>query len=136
MKKRTELIVSKLDNNKINYYYWSHSLTREFSSDSPYVCLASIFFYRWYQNSPANLIYKCKYFLIYRKNFKLFPVWLRNRLIWVGLDMVLFQTAKSSIASDCRKFFTNVKIKTLVLIPVLLARAFGPAGVTKLVLIL
>ncbi len=50
-----------------------------------------------------------------------FPVWLRNRLLSVGLESVLSQTGKSRIASNSRQFSTEIKIKIMKLIPVLLA---------------
>ena len=54
-----------------------------------------------------------------------------NRLISVGLKQVLSHTEKSCIASYYRKFFTNIKIKIMKLTPVLLDRAFVPAGITN-----
>ena len=47
----------------------------------------------------------------------------------------LNNTEKSYIASYCRPFFTNIKIKIIKLIPVMLDRKFGPSTLTKLVLI-
>ena len=67
---------------------------------------------------------------------KPFPVWLRNRLISDGLEPVLSQTEKSCIAPYYREFFTKIKIKNIKLIPVLLAVAFDPSGLTKLGLFL
>ena len=62
-------------------------------------------------------------------------VWLRNRLITADLEPVLSHTEKACIviATHYRKFSTNDKLKIIKLIP---ARAFGPSGLTKLVLIL
>ena len=45
-------------------------------------------------------------------------------------------TEKSCIASNYRQFSTNIKLEIIKLIPFFLARAFGPARLTKLVLIL
>ena len=53
-----------------------------------------------------------------------FPVCLSNRLISAGLEPVLSETEKSCISSNYRRFFTNIKIKIIILIPVLLALAF------------
>ena len=55
-----------------------------------------------------------------------FPVWLRNRLKSAGLEPVLSYTKKAGIALYYRYFFTNIKIKIIKLLPVLLANAFGP----------
>ena len=53
------------------------------------------------------------------------PVWMRNWLISAGLEPVLSHTKKSCIASYYRYIATNIKIKIIKLIPVLLAHAFG-----------
>ncbi len=64
---------------------------------------------------------------------KLFPVWLRNRILSTGVGPVLSQTKKSCIASNLRQFSTNIKIKIIRYITVLLARAFGPSlGANKI----
>ena len=47
----------------------------------------------------------------------LFPVWIRNRL--------LTAVSQPCLASYYRQFSTNIRIKIMILIPVLLARAFG-----------
>ncbi len=60
----------------------------------------------------------------------MFPVWLRNRLLSTGLKPVFSQTEKSSIAFSYRQFSTNINIKIIKLIPVLLARTFGPTGLS------
>ena len=65
-----------------------------------------------------------------------FPVWLRNRLLSAGLELAPSQTEKSCKATNYRKFSANIKIKIIKLITVLLAQAFGPSGLIKLVLIL
>ena len=54
-----------------------------------------------------------------------FPVWLRIRLLSAGLETVLSQTEKSCMASNYRQFSTNIKIKIIKLIQILLAWAFG-----------
>ena len=46
-------------------------------------------------------------------------------LLSAGLEPVLSQTEKLCIASNYRQFSTNIKIKIIRLIPVLLAQAFG-----------
>ena len=56
------------------------------------------------------------------KSGNYFPIWLQNRLISRGLEPVI----KSCIASNYRKFSSNVKI--ISLIPVLLAGALAPVG--------
>ena len=61
------------------------------------------------------------YFLFKRKTF---PVWFRNRLLSAGLEPVLNQTEKSCIASNYRQFSTNIKIKIIKLIPVLILKFF------------
>ena len=58
-------------------------------------------------------------------NIKYFPVWLRNRLLSAGLELVLGQIEKSCIVSNYRQFSTNIKIKIIKLIPDFLARVFG-----------
>ena len=40
----------------------------------------------------------------------LFPVWLRNRLLSAGLELVLRHTEKSCIVSYYRQFFMNIKM--------------------------
>ena len=45
-----------------------------------------------------------------------------------GLELVLSHTEKLCIGSYYRQFSTNIKIKLIKSIPVLLARAFGPSG--------
>ena len=65
-----------------------------------------------------------------------FLVWLRNWIIPAGLDLVLSHAEKSCTATYYRQFFTNIKMKRIKLIPVLLVKALGPSGQTKLVLIL
>ncbi len=52
------------------------------------------------------------------------PVWLCYRLISTGLELVLSHTEKSGIASYYRQFSTNMKIKIIKSIPVLLAPFF------------
>ena len=54
------------------------------------------------------------------------PVWLPNRLIFVGLELVFSHTEKSCIVSYYIQFSTNTKCT-----PVLLARAFGISGLKK-----
>ena len=56
------------------------------------------------------------------KSFKL-QVWLGNQLLSAGFEQVLSQTENSCIALNYRQFSTNIKIKIIKLIPVLLARA-------------
>ena len=63
-----------------------------------------------------------------------FPVWPRNRLITAGLEPVLNYTEKLCIASFYRQYSTNIKLKIIKLKPVLIAMAFGHAGLRKLVL--
>ena len=58
------------------------------------------------------------------------PVWRWNRLISAELDPDLSHIEKSCIAY--RKFPTNINVKIIKLIPVLLAQAYGPTGLTKL----
>ena len=52
---------------------------------------------------------------------------------WIKIG--IRQYWKSCIASYYRQFFKNIKIKIIKSILLLLARAFGPSGITKLVLI-
>ncbi len=61
-----------------------------------------------------------------------FSVWLRNQLQSDGLEPVLSHKEKSCITSNYRQFSTNIRIR---LIPVLIARAFEPSGLTNLVLL-
>ena len=63
----------------------------------------------------------------------IFTVWLRNRLIFAGLKLVLSHTEiyVVCIASYYRQFSTNVEIKILKLKPVFLDRAFGYAGLRQ-----
>ena len=56
---------------------------------------------------------------------KCFLVWLRNRLISIGLEPVLNHTEKSNIASYYRQFCMNIKIKVIKLITGLLAPLNG-----------
>ncbi len=69
-------------------------------------------------------------------NVSIIPVWLRNRLISAGLELVLSHTLKSCITSNYRQFSTNIKLKIIKSMPVLAARAFGSLGLTRLALIL
>ena len=55
-----------------------------------------------------------------------------NRLISNGLEPIPNHTEKSCIVSYCRQFSTNNEIKIEISMPVLLVRAFGPTGLTKL----
>ena len=55
------------------------------------------------------------------------PVWLRNRLISSRLETVLSHTENSCIVSYYSQFYTNIKLKIVILIPVLLGQAFGPS---------
>ncbi len=55
----------------------------------------------------------------------IFPVWLRNRLISTGLEMVFIYTEKSFIPSYYRQFSTNIKNKIIKLITVFLAPRLG-----------
>ena len=61
-----------------------------------------------------------------------FPVLLRNRLIYAGLEPVLSNTEKSFITSYYRQISTIIKIKILKLITVLLVCPFVPSGLIKL----
>ena len=67
---------------------------------------------------------------------KLFPVSLQNQFISAGLEPVFRHTEKSCISLYYRQFSTIIRIKIIKSIPVLLARAFVPSGLTKLVFIL
>ena len=49
-----------------------------------------------------------------------FPIWLWNRLLSTGLEPVLSHTEKSCIASNYIQFSTNIKIKIIKSIPVLI----------------
>ena len=60
-----------------------------------------------------------------------FPVWLQNRFKSDGLEPVFSHTEKSCIASNYRKFFTNIKIKITKLIPVLLVQASKSSGIKE-----
>ena len=62
----------------------------------------------------------------------IFLVWLQNRLISGGLELVLSHTEKSFIVACYIQFSTNIKI----LEPILFGCAFYILGLTKLVLIL
>ena len=74
-----------------------------------------------------RLLKKCD--LTFYLRFRIiFPVWLLNRLISAGLEVVLSHTEKLCIASYYRQFSTNIKIKIIKLTPVFLALAFGPSG--------
>ena len=53
--------------------------------------------------------------------------------ISAGLDPVLSHTEKSYIVLFYRQFSTNIKIKIIRLIPVVLAWAFAPSGLTIMV---
>ena len=58
----------------------------------------------------------------------IFPVWLRNRLISVGLQPVLSHSEKSCIVSYYMQFYMNKKYKITILKPVLLVprcRGYG-----------
>ena len=61
---------------------------------------------------------------LYTKMFikKTFPVWIRNRLVSAGLELVISFTKKLYIAWYYRQFSTNIQIKIIKLIPVLLAK--------------
>ena len=63
-----------------------------------------------------------------RVNFYLQGYSTQNRLLTAGLESFLSQTEISRITSNYRQFSTNIEIKIIKLIPVLLARAFGPSG--------
>ena len=52
-------------------------------------------------------------------------VWLLNRLIFDGLGLVISHTEKSCIASYYKQFSTNIKIKSIKLIPVLILLSWG-----------
>ena len=65
-----------------------------------------------------------------------FPVWPRNRLISAGLEPAPSHTKKSCIALNYRQFTININIKIIKLVSVLLALAFCPSGLEKLLLIL
>ncbi len=66
--------------------------------------------------------------MLYQKSIQ---VRLQNQLIPAGLEPILSRTEKSWIALYYRQLSTNIKIKILKLIPVLLARALGPWGITN-----
>ena len=57
-----------------------------------------------------------------------FPVWLRNRLLSAGLEPVLWYTEKLCIPLYYRQFSTNIIIKIIKLITVLLALDWAPSG--------
>ena len=56
---------------------------------------------------------------------KYLPVWLLNRLISAGLEPILSHTEKLCIALYYIQFFTNIKITTIRLKPVIIAHAFS-----------
>ncbi len=58
----------------------------------------------------------------------------RNRLLSAGLEPFISLTENLCIASIYTQFSKNIKIKIIELITVLLARAFSPSALTKLVL--
>ena len=72
------------------------------------------------------MLQKKKKYIIKQQNtmwnwIKWFQVWLPNRLISAGQEPVLSHTEKLCISSYYKQFSTNVKIKTIKLIPVLFA---------------
>ena len=60
-----------------------------------------------------------RYYHCFQTSIHIFPLWLRNRLLYGGLEPPVFnQTEKSRIASNCRQLFTNIEIEIIKLIPV------------------
>ena len=93
---------------------------------------------KWKQKFVQNFVlvvtvtkHRFNFTILCSNRTRICPAWFPNRLISAGFKPVLGHTEKSCITSYYRQFSTNIKIKIIRLITVLLAWAFDPFGTNK-----